>query len=349
MNNFSSLTPGMIAEAMGFSEGALWKWARDTKRLFKPPREELVKGKSRTIEAPRFWTKKRFRRLHKFFQNNYPGHRNAHGGVRRRSCFTGAEKHCGRNYIVVRDISKCYPNVKTAAIKERLFQIGFRYDTAVLLAKLSTVDNHLPQGSPISSDILNLFLYDADEMLARNLEKLDVSLHRCYDDVVASSDSRESARLAGEFIEAEIIAHDLKVNEKKRADNGFQPRKQRQTVHNLVVSNPGGIAIRKEDIKKATMLAESYVRGAKSVSADTLEVIARKRQKVLGYICHFEQAKFSNAKHLRKLLQHGDRHIKKVLFNLGLNSNKWYVKQGNINTPEKLAKVWRKKLEKTAA
>lgn len=349
MNDFGKLTPIDIAKAMDVSVDVVWKWTRDTRVLFKPARKEIVKGKVRTIEPPRYKMKLRLKQLHKFLQKNYPGHRNAHGGVRGRSCFTGAEKHIGRGYVVIRDISQCYPSVSTDAIRRRLVAIGFRHDTAVLLARLSTVNNHLPQGSPISSDILNLFLYDADEDLAQMLEKQGVRLHRCSDDIVGSTNSRWVAFTIGERIEAAITEHNLQVNKKKKAKSGFTNRNHRQTVHNLDVSNPAGIAIRKEDIRKATKVAESYVHGAKSVSPDNLEIIALRRRQVAGYICHFDQAKFSNVNHLRMLLEHGDHHMIRKMFEVGLDSQKWYVKQNKIDRPKKLANAWRVKLQSKVA
>lgn len=349
MNDFAKLKPDDIAEVMGVPVGVLWKWAKDTEVLFKPPRKEIVRGKMRDLESPYFWAKQRLRRLHRFLQRHYPGHRNAHGGVKGRSCFTGARKHLGRGYVVIRDISQCYPSVTTDNLQDRLRALGFRHETALLLAKLSTVRDHLPQGSPISADILNLFLYDSDDDLARALEKQGVRLHRCYDDMVASTNSRKAAASASDRIEATIVNHGLQVNENKKAKNGLTNRNSRQTVHNLDVSNPAGVAIRKEDIQKATALAEAYVRGAKSVNPETLEAIARKRQQVSGYICHFDQAKFSNADHLRLLRKHGDRHVKQVLFSLGLDAQKWYVKQGRVNRPSKLAAAWKRKLQARAA
>jgi len=155
--------------------------------------------------------------------------------------------------------------------------------------------------------------------------------------------------VAGERIEAAIVEHSLKVNEKKKVKNGLTNRNTRQTVHNLDVSNPAGVAIRKEDIQKATALAEAYVRGAKSISPDTLEAIAKKRQQVLGYICHFNQARFSNVNHLKLLLKHGDRHVSRKLFGLGFNPHKWWVNQGRINRPRILAKIWTSKLAAKAA
>ncbi len=349
MNDFAKLTPHDIAEALGVSVDVLWRWARDSKVLFKPARKKIVRGKARDIEAPHYWARQRLRSLHRFLQKNCPGHRNAHGGVKGRSCFTGAAKHMGRGYVVIRDISQCYPSITASSIQRHLIAAGFKRETALVLAKLSTVENHLPQGSPISSDILNLLLYNADKNLAHALEKQGVRLHRCFDDMVASTDSREVAAIAGSMLEATIADHGLQVNEKKKTKNGHTHRNSRQLVHNLDVSNPAGVAIRKEDIQKATALVETYVRGAKSVSPESLEAIARKRKQVIGYICHFDQAKFSNVEHLRKLVKHGDRHVIKALFAVGLDAQKWHVTQGHVNRPSKLAGAWRRKLQAMAA
>ena len=348
MNNFSRLTPHNVAEAMGISTDVLWHWVNISQVLFKPVRKERGKGgKVRDIEAPHFWAKARLRMLHRFLQLNYPGHLNAHGGVKGRSCFTGAKKHLGRRHLVVRDISGCYPSISRENLRKHLVAMGFRHDTALVLAGISTVGDHIPQGSPISSDLLNLFLYDADENLAQ-MEKQGVRFHRCYDDIVASTNSRELATVVAERIESLIADHELQVNEKKREKNGHTYRNSRQLVHNLDVSNPAGVAICREDRQRAAALAEYYVREARAVRPETLETIATKRKQVVGYICHFGQAKFSNAKHLRKLVKHGDRFVTQALFAVDLDSRNWFVTQGRVSRAGKLAKSWKRKLQKIA-
>lgn len=343
------ISPSDIAAAMCVSVDSVWRWARNSRLLYKPPRQITVKGKDREIEAPHPWAKKMLRRLHRYLQAHCPAHKNAHGGVRGRSCFTAAKKHLGKNYVVTRDITNCFPSVSRENVKTRLQALGFRHDTAAMLAGISTVDDHLPQGSPISSDILNLVLHDADERLSLHLEPEGMRLHRCYDDFVVSTDSRQGAEKAGKLIEEEIEAHGLEVSEKKKLKNGHVRRNSRQLVHNLDVSNPAGIAIKKEDRRKVEALAESYVRGARSVSADSLVGLARKRAKLVGYICHFQQAQISNVDHLRKLLKHGDRFVSQALFCVQLDSVQWYVSQGGIHRPTVLSRAWRRRLLVKAA
>ena len=75
--------------------------------------------------------------------------------------------HLGSKAIAIRDIADCFPSVSTDRLRKKLLALGFRSDTARLLAGLLTCKDRIPQGSPTSNDALNLYEYDLDETLTR--------------------------------------------------------------------------------------------------------------------------------------------------------------------------------------
>jgi hypothetical protein len=110
------------------------------------------------------------------------------------------------------------------------------------------------------------------------------------------------------------------------------------------VNNKHGVRIVDEQVKQAVEVAESYLRGAKVVGPDSLEAIAYKRSQVTGWMHHCRQADFGPAKYICRLLDAGDRHVRRILAEAGLMPyrNKWWVMCPKRNEPARLAKIWKR-------
>src|SRR4051794_15482660 len=109
--------------------------------------------------------KRMFKRLHAWFQANRLAHPAAHGGVRKRSCFTSARLHLAR-HTWTRDVADCFPSVSEELFRAELLALGFSAETAHILTRLCIVRGGIPQGSPISNDALNLYLWRVDQAMA---------------------------------------------------------------------------------------------------------------------------------------------------------------------------------------
>ncbi len=341
-----------IAVTMGMSVPALWQFARNLEHHFKPTRKQQIKGKARDIDPPKPYAKKVLRRLHRFLQRHFPPCRLVHGGAKGRSCFTAARRHRGRSFLITRDVQDCYPSITREALATQLRKYGFRGDVALVLSLLFTVRGRVAQGSPVSSDALNFLLFDADRSMGSVCGAVKARYGRTYDDMVVSVNSREPVNRLGRLVENAIRDHGLVVNIRKRKEHGLQPRHNIQRVHNIVVNSKRGVRIPKDQGQSAIDLAESYVRGAKVVTADSLEALAYKRKRVFGWMCHCSQADFSPAKPLRKLLEQGDRIVGRRLRQQGLSPHKgkwWVVVHKSRNEPRRLANRWRARLSGGAA
>ena len=148
----------------------------------------------------------------------------------------------------------------------------------------------------------------------------------------------------------QIGALGLTINQRKLQRAGFRPAHREQRVHNLVVNSRHGVRIPAEQVKKVTDLAESYLRGAKVVSANTLESLAQKRSEVTGWMYYCQQAEFGPAKRIRQMLDAGDRHVLRALkaTNLGAHHRKWWViAPPNRNEPARLAAAWNQQKAKS--
>ena len=343
----SSIRPEDLANALPLSVDALWGIARSihssADAFYKPTRrEQTKKGKLREIDEPKPFLKALLRREHSFIQEHLPAHKMAHGGVRGRSCFTSASTHKGRKYLIQRDIKDCYPSICTLALYRRLKRLGFRANTARLLSLLVTARGRVPQGSPTSSDALNLYLRDADQAILSLCGRLRCRASRVYDDFVISTDDPASVATVTRAIEREIAEHELQVNEAKRRRSGFLSPSKQQRVHNLEVKSRNGVGINRDQARVAIEAAESYVRTARCVSPDTLEVAARKRRKLTGYMGYCGQADYGPVKHLRRLLKQGDRLVCTRLLQAGITrKRKWWVISPSRNEPRRLERLWR--------
>ncbi|MCH7870934.1 MAG: RNA-directed DNA polymerase [Planctomycetes bacterium] len=287
----------------------------------------MVKGKLRLLDVPVYPIKKRFKCLQKFLQKRLRPHPAAHGGVARRSPFTSARRHLGKRIVLTRDIRDCFPSIHADRMFKALRQTGFQADTAKLLTGLFIVHDRLPQGSPLSSEAVNLYMSAADNRLSCIFGRQDVRYTRLVDDLVTAFERDNLIPLVSRTVDCATREASLTISEKKRQRAGLQKKNSRQLVHGLVVNDRRGIGIRPDQARKARELAESFVADARRVTAQMLQPVAAKRAKVTGWMQHLRQAKFSPALHIKRLLDTGDRLVRQRLSRLGIcpADGKWWL------------------------
>ena len=343
--------PEDIAEAMGLSLGKTWELANNFEVCFKPRRMQLVGKKHRPIDAPYPAPKKLLRRLHHWLQQQEWHHPMAHGGIRGRSCFTSAKVHLGQPFVWTRDASNCYPSIGPDKFVRMLWKLGFRYDTAKLLTLLCTVRGQIPQGSPISGDALNVFFWEMDQAISSRSGNHSIKPARVADDIVLSGKKQESGEHLVEFVESELDNLGITINQRKKRKAGFQTASEDRLVHGISISKRRGTCISREQTTYATGLAECYLVSCKSVAADSFEALASKRRSLIGWMHYCRQAHFSPAKHIRRLLEAGDRRVSEKLRALSIvaNKNKWWIATRKRNEPRCIANIWQRRNAATAA
>lgn len=116
-----------------------------------------------------------------------------HGSIRGRSPETNAEIHAGATRTIVADIADFFPSIKGPDIYRicRYF-LNFSEEVSILLTKLMTYQDTLPQGSPVSSIIANLALcWDGKESkLVESLRQKGLHYTRYMDDISISYTKR---------------------------------------------------------------------------------------------------------------------------------------------------------------
>ena len=342
-----------LADAAGKSVPELWHYARNRAANYWPTRQRFTKGKHRPIDEPKPRFKEMLRGIHRFLKEKIPCHPAAHGGVKGKSYITSARTHANPRIVITRDVTKCFPSVQPQELQDRLRKLGFRSDVAEMLTLLFTFDGGVPQGSPTSTDAVNLLFWDADQRISSVCGQVGANYTRMVDDMIISVDDLSQAARLAALLEQEIRDHGLSVNRKKRDDHGQQIRGGRQRVHNLDAdgSRP---RITRDTVGAVRRLAEGYARGARGVAPNSLEGLARKRRKVQGHVNQFGQLDRKHASHLKKLLRHGDKTVTRILQKQGLSGyhGQWWLKQKpkskrgqhlpHFDEPKRLAEAWRR-------
>lgn len=319
--------------------------AANTESLYKPTRFKRKKNGIREIDPPTRRFRCLSRKMHRFLSANYPAHRNSHGGVKKHSAFTSAQKHQMREIILTFDIKDCYPSINRNSLLTQLLAYGFTIDVATVFSFLMTRKDRIPQGSPLSGDALNFHLYEFDCIISEFCSKNGGRYTRFCDDIVISLNDDCDIIAIEEKVILEISKLGLMINQEKRNDKGIQYLKDKPLVHNLVLLPQGGLTINEEQRSAAQKLALSYYRNCKSLSFNTIEVAAIKRRKLVGHINHMSQANQSNIKGIRSLLHRGDEKAAAILSKHEIEAlnGKWWNINNHYNEPKRIAQLWKQK------
>jgi RNA-directed DNA polymerase len=113
-------------------------------------------------------------------------HRCCHGFHPGRSIVTNARPHVGREMVVGLDLRDFFPTITFARVFGLFRSFGFGTGEAGLLARLTTWQGRLPQGSPASPAIANLVCRTLDRRLAGLAEARGAVYTRYADDLAFS-------------------------------------------------------------------------------------------------------------------------------------------------------------------
>ena len=97
----------------------------------------------------------------------------AHGGIKGRSNLTNAKVHCNSLQVIKFDIKNFFPTISHNRVYNLFHRsLGCSPSVSSILTKLSTVKGQVPQGGPMSTDIANLVLREADKRFEGMAKKL---------------------------------------------------------------------------------------------------------------------------------------------------------------------------------
>ena len=112
-----------------------------------------------------------------------------YGGIKGKCNIENAKVHQGKKYHFCTDLKDFFPSISNKAVFEMFINHGFSTQNASLLTKLTTINNHLPQGTPTSTHISNLVFLKVDKDLVELTGKADLVYTRFVDDLTFSSEN----------------------------------------------------------------------------------------------------------------------------------------------------------------
>ena len=158
------------------------------------------------------------------------------GGVKGRSVLTNVEHHRNAAVIVSLDIKDFFPSITGRHVRY-VWQNMLKCSRSVskLLTSLTTVDNHLPQGSPVSTALSNLVLYSVDRDFRRAALQHGVAYSTYVDDLTFSG---QDARKLIPIVIATLKASGFRISRSKLKVMGAGSRK---IVNGVVVGKKPSI------------------------------------------------------------------------------------------------------------
>jgi len=111
-----------------------------------------------------------------------------YGGIKGKCNIENARVHQGKKYHFCTDIKNFFPSISNGAVYEMFMDHGFSSYNARLLTKLTTMNNHLPQGTPTSTHISNLVFIKVDKDLVEIITNKGIVYTRFVDDLTFSGE-----------------------------------------------------------------------------------------------------------------------------------------------------------------
>lgn len=126
-----------------------------------------------------------------------------------------AEKHRRNLYIMKIDIKDFYPSIKREKVFFTFTDIGYNAVIANILANLCTHKDSLPQGAVTSAYLANLICRNLDYRIAGLCNRRDIVYTRYADDLVFSSDNRDSLKRIYGFVQSIVSSEGFVINDNK--------------------------------------------------------------------------------------------------------------------------------------
>ncbi len=186
-----------LEHAIRFDRGALRRLAANREARYRPFHKVHGK-KERHIDGPVGLLKEVQDALARRVLRDWEPPPEMYGAVRGRSAYDNARQHLGASVLAKIDIRNYYPSITEEHVRSALVRhLGCSLPVALLLAQLTTINDHLPQGAPSSGIVANMVLADFCHDLRRALAPMGVTFTIFVDDVgLSGARAREAAEIA---------------------------------------------------------------------------------------------------------------------------------------------------------
>lgn len=189
-------------------------------------------GKNRKIYAPKHNLKMIQRRILKNILEKMKVSNYACAYLPKKSLKDNAKVHVNKKIILKLDIKNFFESISFSEVLKKCFPYEyFPNATAVLLTKLCTYYDYVPQGAPTSAYISNIVMRDFDEVIGAFCEKRNISYTRYSDDLTFSGDFDYKSVIA--LVKIELLKRGYLLNKDKIV---VISKKSSQKVTGIVVN-----------------------------------------------------------------------------------------------------------------
>lgn len=193
----------MVAALFGYTPRFVGAMMQRPSRYYR--RFEIPKGSgSRSIRSPIVSLKVIQKWISTTLSSSVVHPSEVYGFVPGRSAVQAANRHCGADWVYSTDIENFFTSITTQRVIAALDGIGFSEQVSRTVARLVTLDDVLPQGSPASPVLSNIAFRDCDSSLVEIAGRFGATYTRYADDIVFSGFGAfpsELRRLVGEALD----------------------------------------------------------------------------------------------------------------------------------------------------
>jgi len=179
-----------LANKIGVSKKYLYWIGKVPKRQYKIYSIKKSSGGYRKITAPKIGIKIIQKWILRQILEKVSLHDNCEGFRLGRSIVTNCRRHTNKQIILKFDIKDFFPSINFKRVLGMFLSLGYVFNVSYLLAKLTTYEDELPQGSPTSPAIANIILKRVDSRLAGLAKKAKANYSRYADDITFSGNDR---------------------------------------------------------------------------------------------------------------------------------------------------------------
>jgi retron-type reverse transcriptase len=199
-----------------------------------------------------------------------------------------AKPHIGANAILCIDIENFFPSIKGSQIFTIFRTIGYNNTVSKILTNLCTYNNELPQGSPCSPKLANLFCTRLDYRIQKYVGLRGITYTRYADDLTFSSLNPQKLQRIDYTIKKIIHSERLNINTEKTRFVGTRGQKR---VTGLII-NDKSVGIGRDKYRKIRAQIYQLV---KSINVNNLNHF-NKVKGWLAYLKSVDETRFNRIK-----------------------------------------------------
>ncbi len=218
-----------MARLLGYTKKELCHFAFHLKNKVVKRKRRKPNGEYRPITSPNKDLMRLLKFLNKKLLSPIPIHRLLY--LRPKSSYISMiREHVKPPFLVTADIDDFFPSVKPHKIAQELQTYGFNDKIARFIARLTTLDNKLPQGFPTSSTIANIVIKPVIQRLEGFAKEYSLKVSLYADNLVISSNfniSRFESLIKSIFTQSGFSLDEFKI----------MTRSDCQQIKNITLNN----------------------------------------------------------------------------------------------------------------